>query len=73
MCLAIPTKVIEIKGNLGVVEFGGVRKDIGLSLLPELKIGDWVLLHAGFAIQKLDEEEAEETLRLLEEISEVSG
>lgn len=73
MCLAIPTKVIEIKGNLGVVEFGGVRKDIGLSLLPELKIGDWVLLHAGFAIQKLDEEEAKETLRLLEEISEVSG
>lgn len=73
MCLAIPTKVIEIKGNLGVVEFGGVRKDVGLSLLPNLKIGDWVLLHAGFAIQKLDEEEAKETLRLLEEISEVSG
>lgn len=73
MCLAIPTKIIKIKGNLGVVEFGGVRKDIGLSLLPELKIGDWVLLHAGFAIQKLDEEEAKETIRLLEEISEVSG
>ncbi len=73
MCLAIPTRVIEIKGTNAVVEFGGVRKEIGLQLVPDAKVGDYVLLHAGFAIEKLDEAEARETLRLLEELIEVSG
>lgn len=73
MCLAIPTRVIEIKGTNAVVEFGGVRKEIGLQLVPDAKVGDYVLLHAGFAIQKMDEGEARETLRLLEELIEVSG
>jgi len=56
-----------------VVEFSGIKRDIGLQLLPDAKVGDYVLLHAGFAIQKLDLEEAAETIRLLEEISAVSG
>lgn len=56
-----------------MVEFGGVRKEIGLQLVPDAKVGDYVLLHAGFAIEKLDEGEARETLRLLEELIEVSG
>lgn len=73
MCLAIPTRIIEIKGTNAVVEFGGVRKEIGLQLVPDAKVGDYVLLHAGFAIQKMDEGEARETLRLLEELIEVSG
>lgn len=73
MCLAIPTRVIEIKGTNAVVEFGGVRKEIGLQLVPDAKVGDYVLLHAGFAIQKMDEGKARETLRLLEELIEVSG
>lgn len=73
MCLAIPTRVIEIKGTNAVVEFGGVRKEIGLQLVPDAKVGDYVLLHAGFAIQKMDEGEARETLKLLEELIEVSG
>lgn len=73
MCLAIPTRIIEIKGTNAVVEFGGVRKEIGLQLVPDAKVGDYVLLHAGFAIQKMDEGEARETLKLLEELIEVSG
>jgi len=73
LCLAIPTRVIEIKGTNAVVEFGGVRKEIGLQLVPDAKVGDYVLLHAGFAIQKMDEGEARETLKLLEELIEVSG
>lgn len=73
MCLAIPVKIVEIKGSMGVVEFSGIKRDIGLQLLPDAKVGDYVLLHAGFAIQKLDLEEAAETIRLLEEISAVSG
>jgi hydrogenase expression/formation protein HypC len=73
LCLAIPTRIIEIKGTNAVVEFGGVRKEIGLQLVPDAEVGDYVLLHAGFAIQKLDEGEARETLKLLEELIEVSG
>ena len=73
MCLAIPVKIIEIKGSMGVIEFSGLKRDIGLQLLPDARVGDYVLLHAGFAIQKLDLEEAAETIRLLEEISAVSG
>lgn len=66
MCLAIPVKITEISGSMGAVEFGGIRKDIGLQLLPDAKVGDYVLLHAGFAIQKLNVEEAAETIKLLE-------
>lgn len=73
MCLAIPTRIIEIKGTNAVVEFGGVRKEIGLQLVPDAEVGDYVLLHAGFAIQKMDEGEARETLKLLEDLIEVSG
>jgi hydrogenase expression/formation protein HypC len=72
LCLAVPTKIIEIKGARAVVEFGGLHKEIGLQLVPDAKLGDFVLVHAGFAIQKLDEQEALETLRLLEEFIEVS-
>jgi hydrogenase expression/formation protein HypC len=72
LCLAVPTKIIEIKGTSAVIEFGGVHREIGLQLVPDAKLGDFVLVHAGFAIQKLDEQEALETLRLLEEFIEVS-
>lgn len=65
MCLAVPMKVIEIDGEFGDAELGGVKRKVNLQLLPETKIGDYVIVHAGFAIQKLDREDAEETLRLL--------
>ena len=67
MCLAVPMKVVEIKGEMGVVENKGVRREVGLMILEDVKIDDWVLIHAGFAISKLTKEDAEETLRLLEE------
>ena len=69
MCLGIPMKVIKINDGLGVVELGGVKREISLQLVEDIKIGDYVIIHAGFAIQKLNEEEAEETLSLLREIA----
>ena len=69
MCLAIPAKVIEIEGNMATIEAGGISRQASLMLVPEAGIGDYVLVHAGFAIQRLDEEEALETLRLLAEIA----
>ena len=73
MCVAIPGKVLEIKGSKGVIEFGGLSKEVELYLTPDAQVGDYVLLHAGFAIRRIDEGEAQKTLRLLEEMSEVSG
>jgi len=67
MCLGIPGKVLSIKGEMAEVDFGGVRRMVSLLLCPEIKVGDYVLVHVGFAITKLEEEEAKETLRLLEE------
>jgi len=69
MCLAIPALIQEIEGPVAVVEIGGVRRRIGLALIPEAKAGQYVLIHAGYAIGVLDEEEARETLKLLEEIA----
>ena len=73
MCLAIPVKVVEIKDNRGFVELSGLKKEVALDLTPDVREGDYVLLHAGFAIKKIDEKEAKETLELLEEINGVSG
>ncbi len=68
MCLAVPMKLTEINGDRGVAETGGVRREIGLVLLDGVQIGDYVLVHAGFAIQKVDAEEAEKTLALFQEL-----
>lgn len=67
MCIAVPMNLVEINGNMGVVEHNGVRREVGLMLMDDVKLGDWVLIHAGFAISKLNREEAEETLSLLKE------
>jgi hydrogenase expression/formation protein HypC len=68
MCLAIPAKVIEIKGDLAKVDFGeGVLREVNI-MLVEAKVGEYVLVHAGYAIQVLDEKAAEETLNLWNEI-----
>ena len=70
MCLGIPGKVISKReGNLAEVDFGGVRREVSLMLCPEAEVGDYVLVHVGFAIQRLEEEEALETLKLFEEIA----
>lgn len=69
MCLAVPAKIIEIDNQTAVVEIGGLRKQASLVLLPEASLGDYVLLHAGFAISRLDEAEAMKTLALFDELS----
>ena len=68
MCLAVPAKVIEKKGSDAVVEIGGVKRKASLMLLPDVQTGDYVILHAGFAISKLDENEAKETLELIKQL-----
>ena len=68
MCLAIPMKIVKIEGDRAVVSSGGVQRSIGINFLKSPKIGDYVIVHAGFAIEKLDTVRAEETLKLLEEI-----
>jgi hydrogenase expression/formation protein HypC len=73
MCLGIPAKIVRKQGPMGTAEFRGVRRIIGLELLEEVKVGDWVILHAGFAIQKLDQEEAMKTLALFKELESVEG
>lgn len=68
MCLAIPAKVVEIKENMAKVDFGeGVLRDVNVTLV-DVKLGEYVLVHAGYAIQVLDKESAEETLQLWREI-----
>ncbi len=69
MCLAVPMQVISKKDAAGVAEIGGVKKDISFLMLPEAEIGDFVIVHAGFAIQKLNQEEAEERLKLFREMA----
>jgi len=68
MCLAVPGKLLRIERDEAVVEFQGAQRRVGLALLPDAAVGDWVLVHAGYAIQRLDEAEALENLRLLEEL-----
>lgn len=71
MCLAIPTQVVELLENDGaVVELGGVRKEISLALVDGVAVGDYVIVHVGYALNRLDPEEAEKTLALFAEISE---
>ena len=68
MCLAVPAKVISLKDIMATVEVDGIRRDISMMLLPEAKEGDYILMHAGFAIQVIDEEEARITTDLLKEV-----
>jgi len=68
MCLAVPGKIIEIQDLLATVDVNGVTRKISLMLLPDTRIGDFVLVHAGFAIQTIDEEEANKTIELFKEI-----
>ena len=70
MCLAIPAVIKSINGQQAVADIEGVTRDISLELTPEAKVGDYVLLHTGYAISIIDAEEAEETLKLLREMSE---
>jgi len=69
MCLAIPARVKSIEGSEAEAEIGGISRRISILLTPEVKVGDYVLLHTGYAINVIDEEEARETLKLFEEMA----
>jgi len=71
MCLAIPALIKSINGLQAEVDIDGVSRDVSLQLTPEAREGDYVLLHTGYAINVIDPAEAEETLRLLKELSEI--
>lgn len=75
MCLGIPGKVIEIRDDatllMGKVDFGGVRKEACLAYTPEVRLGDYVIVHVGFAISRVDEEEALKTLAILEQMGDL--
>ncbi|MDR0508939.1 MAG: HypC/HybG/HupF family hydrogenase formation chaperone [Candidatus Methanoplasma sp.] len=69
MCLAVPGRIVKIEGDTGDIDFGGVIRKANVTMV-EAKIGDWAIVHAGFAIEILDEEEAQETLKLWNEVLE---
>jgi len=74
MCLAIPAKVVELLGgDMAVVELGGVRKDVSLALVEDVALGDYLIIHVGFALTRLDEEEAAKTLALFAEMEQALG
>lgn len=77
MCLAVPGKVVSIVGEdllmrTGMVDFGGIRKEVNLSFVPEADIGDYVLVHVGFALNTIEEQEAKRVFQYLDEIGELS-
>lgn len=67
MCLAIPSKITKIDDNMATIDVEGVQREASLLLLEDARVGDYVIVHAGFAIQKLNESAAQETLDLLRE------
>ena len=71
MCLAIPALVKSIDGHQAEVDIDGVTRQVSLQLTPEARVGDYILLHTGYAINVIDPAEAEETLKLLRELSEI--
>jgi hydrogenase expression/formation protein HypC len=74
MCLAIPARVIELHGNdMATVDLSGVQKRISLALVDDVAVGDYVIVHVGFALSRLDREEAEATLALFAEIAQQVG
>jgi hydrogenase expression/formation protein HypC len=67
MCLAIPSKIIKVENHMAVIDVDGVRRECSLLLVEDARVGDYVIVHAGFAISKIDEAAALETLALLKE------
>ena len=71
MCLSIPAKVISIDGDMAKVSMGGTEYNASLQMVEDVKVGDYILLHTGFAIQKIDEEEAQEIFKLFGELEDI--
>ncbi len=68
MCLAIPSKIVDIQSNVATIDVEGVKRQASLMLVEDARVGDYVIVHAGFAIQKLDASSAQESLKLLREV-----
>ena len=73
MCLAVPGQIVELADGIGLVDVRGNRMRAGLALVPEAGVGDWVLLHAGFAITQVSSQDAAETNALFDEMERLSG
>jgi hydrogenase expression/formation protein HypC len=73
MCLAVPMKLVERREALGVAELDGVRREVSLMLQPDAKLGDYVLVHAGYVIGTVDEAEAQATIELLRQVADTMG
>jgi hydrogenase expression/formation protein HypC len=78
MCLGVPGKVVEIEENdlglnMGVVQFGGIKRKVSLACVPDVEVGEYVVVHVGFAISKIDEHEAKQVFRTLQEMGELEG
>ncbi|MHA1768329.1 MAG: HypC/HybG/HupF family hydrogenase formation chaperone [Candidatus Thorarchaeota archaeon] len=73
MCLAVPARVESIAGDYAEVDFGGTRKKVCVTLLPELEVGEYVIVHTGYAIEKMKPEEAKKTLELFEQMAQMEG
>jgi hydrogenase expression/formation protein HypC len=71
MCLAIPAEVLRVKGNKGLVDYGGLEQEVSLDLVEDVHPGDYVLVHVGFAIEKLSKEAALETLAIFKELESI--
>jgi hydrogenase expression/formation protein HypC len=73
MCLGIPAQIVDLvdaDGGIAKAEISGVRRNVSVALCPEAQVGDWVLIHVGFALSRIDEEQAQETIALLEQMGE---
>ena len=68
MCLAVPARIVEMSGDTATVDMEGVRRNVSMMLLPDATVGEYVIVHAGFAIGRLDEREAEETLKMIRDV-----
>lgn len=78
MCLGVPGQVVDITRHevgmqMGRVRFGGIQKEVCLSFLPDIQVGDYVIVHAGFAISQVDEEEAAKTFEILRQMGDLTG
>jgi hydrogenase expression/formation protein HypC len=71
MCVAVPGKIVDIENDLGKVDFLGAIRNISLDLIDDVEIGDYIIAHAGYAVEKIKEEEAIETIKLFEELREI--
>ena len=69
MCLGIPAKIIKIENNMGTIDMEGTQREVSLLLQEDAKVGDYVIVHAGFAIQTIDEHEAMESLKVLRQLA----